>query len=435
MLAAFHYWTKEISHMLGRCGMSVAVGMVVGAAVAFFLWSLDQVTELQWQHPGLLWFLPLAGFGVGLLYHFGGKGSDQGTSLLIDEIHRPGAGVPARLAPLVLLGTLVTHLFGGSAGREGTAVQMGGSLAAVLGRWCRLGPAWTRLALMCGVAAGFGAVFGTPLTGAVFAMEVLIMGRLQYEAVVPLLIASMVGDATCTAFGIEHTQYHLAVAAAATSHAPLTASLVGKVAVAAIAFGLAARFFAASTHRVQKSFAKLIPYAPLRPAVGALIVIALVHVLGTRDYLGLGVEAPPGGSVSIVASFEAGGATALSWWWKSLFTAITLGSGFKGGEVTPLFFIGSALGHTLGGLLNEPIALFAALGFISVFAGAANTPLACTIMGMELFGGHYAVYFALACFIAYHVSGHSGIYGAQRIGVAKRLFSPDIEGKSLRQLK
>ena len=434
MSPTFQRLFSDAAQMLSRCGIGALVAVVAGSATALFLWALDEVTALQWRHPGLLWFLPLAGVGIGLLYHYLGKGAEKGNNLLLDEIHQPGGGVPARMAPLVLLGTLVTHLFGGSAGREGTAVQMGGSLAALLVRWCRLDAAQARLALMCGVAAGFGAVFGTPLTGAVFAMEVLVIGRLQYEAVIPLLIASVVGDATCTAWGIHHTQYHLDVAATAGSHAPLTVGLISKVAIAAVAFGLAARFFAASTHGLQKGFAKLIPYAPLRPAVGALIVIALVQVLGTRDYLGLGVEAPPGGSVSIVASFEPGGATPWSWWWKSLFTSITLASGFKGGEVTPLFFIGSTLGHALSMLLQEPIALFAALGFISVFAGAANTPLACTLMGIELFGAHYAVYFALACFIAYFVSGHSGIYTAQRIGSAKRRSAQDDEGKSLREL-
>ncbi|MDP1586753.1 MAG: chloride channel protein, partial [Prosthecobacter sp.] len=166
-----------------------------------------------------------------------------------------------------------------------------------------------------------------------------------------------------------------------------------------------------------------------------LIVIALVYLLGTRDYLGLGVEAPPGGKVSIVAAFHEGGATPLSWLWKTIFTAITLASGFKGGEVTPLFFIGSTLGHTVGVLMHEPVALFAALGFIAIFAGAANTPLACTVMGIELFGAHYAVYFAVACFVSYLFSGHSGIYLSQRVGVAKHGGGEHLRGSSLREIQ
>ena len=257
-----------------------------------------------------------------------------------------------------------------------------GSLADMLARWFRVGKENRRLMLMSGVAAGFGAVFGTPLTGAIFAMEVLVIGRLQYEALVPVLVASMVGDATCSAWGIHHTVYHLDVAHTAGTHAPFHVLLLGKTVLAGIAFGLAGFLFSELTHRVQWEMARLVPYAPLRPALGGVIVIALMFAVGSRDYLGLGVDASPGGHVSIVTSFEEGGATSGSWLWKTVFTAVTVGSGFKGGEVTPLFFIGSTLGHAVGNLLQEPVALFAALGFIAVFAGAANTPLACTVMGV-----------------------------------------------------
>ena len=435
MLPARSSLFSDIGHLLRWTLLALPVAVVAGSATAFFLWSLDEVTKLHWQHPWLLWLLPVGGVAVGLLYHHLGKGSDKGNNLLIDEIHEPGGGVPTRMAPLVLLGTLVTHLFGGSAGREGTAVQMGGSLADMLVRLLRVGRENRRLLLMCGIAAGFGAVFGTPLTGAIFAMEVLVIGRVQYEALIPVLIASVVGDATCSAWGVHHTVYHLDVAANAGSHAPIEALMLGKVALAGIAFGLGGRFFAELTHGLQRGFARLMPYAPMRPAVGALIVIALVYVLGTRDYLGLGVEASPGGQVSIVAAFHEGGAAPLSWLWKTIFTAITLASGFKGGEVTPLFFIGSTLGNVLGVLLHEPVALFAALGFIAIFAGAANTPLACTVMGIELFGAHYAVYFAVACFVSYLFSGHSGIYLAQRVGVSKHGGGEHLRGSSLREIR
>ena len=415
--------------------LALPVALLAGSASALFLWLLDQVTRLQWQHPHLLWFLPLGGVAVGWLYHHCGKGSDKGNNLLIDEIHKPGGGVPTRMAPLVLIGTLVTHLFGGSAGREGTAVQMGGSLADMLVRLFRVDPESRRLMLMCGIAAGFGAVFGTPLTGAIFAMEVLVIGRVQYEALIPVLVASVIGDATCTAWGIHHTVYHLDVAGTSGPHAAFQAMLLGKVALAGVLFGWCSKFFAELTHRLQHGIARLIPYAPLRPLLGAAVVIAMVYGLGTRDYLGLGVEPPSGGQVSIVTSFQDGGATPLSWLWKTLFTSITLASGFKGGEVTPLFFIGSTLGHTLGILLHEPVALFAALGFIAVFSGAANTPLACTVMGIELFGSHYAVHFAIACFVAYIFSGHSGIYLSQRLGVAKTTATTHALGATLRDVR
>jgi H+/Cl- antiporter ClcA len=183
--------------------------------------------------------------------------------------------------------------------------------------------------------------------------------------------------------------------------------------VAGVACALAARLYVRLGHGLQHTFARLIPYAPLRPALGAVTLILLTYTLGTRDYLGLGVQAPPGGQVSILASFQSGGATPLSWVWKSLSTTVTLASGMKGGEVTPLFFIGSTLGNSLGTLLHEPVALFAALGFIAVFAGAAKTPLACTVMGMELFGMGYTLHYALVCYLAYSCSGKLGIYPAQ----------------------
>ncbi len=362
--------------------LALLVGLIVGSATAFFLWTLDEATKLQWAHPQLLWLLPVGGFAVGLIYHYQGKGSDKGNNLILDEIHQSGGGVPSRMAPLVLIGTLTTHLFGGSAGREGTAVQMGGSLASLLARGFKLGHDQHRLILMCGVAAGFGAVFGTPLTGALFAMEVLVIGRLKYEAFIPVMIASLVGDLTCTAWGIRHTDYTLDT----TTHAVFQLSLLAKAALSGVAFGWAARFFSELTQGIQRLIAKWVVYVPLRPAIGGCVILILVFVLGTRDYLGLGVDVPPGGQVSIVASFHEGGATPWSWFWKTLFTAVTCGSGFKGGEVTPLFFIGSTLGHALGVLLNEPVVLFAAFGFIAVFAGAANTPISCTVMGMELFG-------------------------------------------------
>lgn len=410
----------SLSQLMRWILLAVPVALMAGSASALFLASLEWVTRTHARHPELLWALPVAGMLIGWLYHRFGKGSDRGNNLLIDEIHEPGGGVPARMAPLVLLGTLVTHLFGGSAGREGTAVQMGGSLAGLLARWFKVDQANLRVMLLCGIAAGFGAVFGTPLTGAIFAMEVLVIGRLQYDALIPVLVASIVGDATCTAWGIHHTLYHLDVAPEAGLRAALDGMLLLKVTGAAILFGLMARAFASLTHSIQHGMKRFIAYPPFRPVLGGVIVIALVHLLGSSDYLGLGVEAHREGGVSIVSSFQPQGATPWSWLWKTVFTAVTLGSGFKGGEVTPLFFIGSTLGHTLGVLMHEPVALFAALGFIAVFAGAANTPLACTIMGIELFGAHYSVYFGVACFVAYFFSGPSGIYSAQRPGISKR---------------
>ncbi len=408
-------------YLLRWTAIVAPVAAATGSLVALFLWLLDVATKTRWQHPSLLWFLPLAGVAIVLVYHRFGKESEGGNNLVMDRIHEPGGGVPKRMAPLVLIGTVVTHLFGGSAGREGTAVQMGGSVAQAFADLFRLSKDDTRTLLMCGIAAGFGAVFGTPLTGALFAVEVLALGRMRHAALIPCLVASIGGDLVCTAWGIGHTHYAIALPVSYSGHGlvALDPLLVGKVALASIAFGLASVLFAELSHSLSALFKRYVPVIWLRPIIGAAVVLGITWVLGTRDYLGLGVTTADGGGVSIVNAFREGGATSWSWLWKIILTAVTISSGFKGGEVTPLFFVGATLGNVLGGLMGVPVDLMAGLGFIAVFSGATNTPLACTVMGIELFGSEYAIYFAMACFLAYLFSGHSGIYLSQRVGIAK----------------
>lgn len=401
----------------------IPVAIVTGSAVALFLWLLDAVTHIRWQYPWLLFLLPMAGVLIYFAYKLWGGNSERGNNLVMDEIHTPGGGVPKRMALMVLFSTIVTHLFGGSAGREGTAVQMGGSIAGMFGKWLKLPKRDIQVLLTAGIAAGFGAVFGTPLTGAVFAMEVLAIGRLQYTALLPCLVAGIAGDVACTAWGIHHTQYKIIFTNSVSSLLPqylhINVLLMAKVIIAGIAFGLVAFLFAQAVHSLKRQFTAYIRIPWLVPVAGGLLIILLTYIAGTDDYLGLGVTGSHTGAVTLVSSFSPGGAAAFSWLWKFAFTAITLSTGFKGGEVTPLFFIGATLGNALAVLFNAPVDLFAGLGFIAVFAGATNTPLACTIMGVELFGGGHVLYFAVACFTAYFFSGHSGIYSAQRIGVPK----------------
>jgi H+/Cl- antiporter ClcA/PII-like signaling protein len=430
---------EQIRSLVKWVGIVVPMASIVGSLCALFLWGLDRATQARFAYPWLIYGMPVAGFLMVLIYQRFGRTAEGGNNLIVEQIHEPGGGVPLRMAPFILVTTVLTHLVGGSAGREGTAVQLGGSIASAFGRTFKLTPADMRILLMAGIAAGFGAVFGTPIAGAIFALEVLTIGRMQYEALLPCLMAAIAGDWSCHAWGIEHTSYsiaYLANAGEATGF-HLNALLLLKVAVAGVAFGLAARFFSEFSHLVTTAFKLVCPYAPLRPVVASAILLALVYALGTREYLGLGVWSPNPADATIAGFFHPGHVDQWSWLWKTIFTVVTLSSGFKGGEVTPLFFIGAALGNALAYVLGAPSDLFAGLGFVALFAGATNTPLACMIMGIELFGSLHAVYIAVACFLAYLFSGHSSIYMSQRLGTPKTASAhipPDMSVRQVRDL-
>jgi H+/Cl- antiporter ClcA len=382
------------------------VGLMTGSASAFFLYSLDYVTSLRMENPWLLFFLPLGGAVVSYLYYKFGKSSTKGNNLILEQIHGGTESVPLRMAPLVLIGTLITHLFGGSAGREGTAVQMGGSLSEWFGKLIRVTPADRKILLICGISGGFGSIFGTPLAGTLFGLEVLAIGVISHQALLPAFVASLVGNLTATSlWGVSHLHYSIGDIPA------LSFMVILKVILASILFGLTSRLFSELTHSLKRWYSYFFRNPMIKSAVGGIIIIGLVYLLGTRDYLGLGLPL-------IEASFT-GEVSPLAFLGKILFTSLTLGAGFQGGEVTPLFAIGATLGNALSGWIGLYAPFLAALGFIAVFCGATNTPIACFIMGIELFGGEGAVYMFMACVISYLFSGHSGIYTSQLIGTSK----------------
>ncbi len=396
--------------LLRWIGLGIVTGVLAGLSSALFLKLLEWSTRTFADHGWLLWLLPLGGLAMGCLYHYTGGRAIEGNVLVIDEIHEPRTGIPRRMAPLVLISTVATNLFGGSAGREGTAIQMSASLTDNAARVLHLSRSDRRTLLVAGISAGFGAVFGVPLAGAVFGLEVQSIGRVRYEALVPSLTGALVGDLIVRGLGIHHTP------TPQLGSIDLNAGMLLKIAVAGLVFGLVSATFVEAVHLVKRLGARLTSWPPARPLIGGFIVVALTLLVGNRHYNGL--------SVPLAVDALAGNDPGLQVFaLKLLFTAVTLGFGFYGGEVTPLLVIGSTLGAALATALGLPITLLAAVGYVAVFAGAANTPLACTVMAVELFGRQALEPAAVGCVVAYVFSSHRSIYGSQRLAAAKGRWS------------
>ena len=393
---------KRASALLQWTWLGAAVGLACGVASAVFLVLLDHATRLREQHEIIVYSLPVAGLAIGWLYERWGQSIKGGSDLIIDTIHGERGQIPLRMAPMVLVGTVLTHLFGGSAGREGTAVQMGASLADAISHRLRVTKETRRQLLAAGVAGGFGSVFGTPIAGTLFGLEVTGVGRMEYAALAPALIASLVGDYVTRRLGVVHVTYP------ASPVVELTPLVLGKLAVIGVGMALATMAFVELTHSLKHLLEKRVPRLPVRMFLGGLVVVVLWKLMGTSDYLGLGVP-------MIVAAFKDPNVPIYAFLAKLVFTSVTLASGFLGGEVTPLFFVGATLGSVLARLLGLPIELGAGVGVAAVFGAAANTPIALSIMAVELFGAAAFPHVVIVCVIAYVLSGHRGLYPAQRI--------------------
>jgi H+/Cl- antiporter ClcA len=378
---------------------------LAGSAVTVLIFLLNWASITHEHHPNIVWFLPFAGFFIGWMYLNYGKDTSGGNNLLIDEIHDPKKILPLRMVPFILFSTVLTHLFGGSAGREGAAVQMGATLSDQISKFIKFDIGERKILLVAGAGAAFGAAINAPLGGIIFGMEVILIGRLKLFAIFECAVASF------TAYYLAFLFHGPTIEYPRIEIPGFSFKIAFYIALAGIIFGLTSRIFVSFTHLIEKTLIRFVSYNPLRPFIGGIILVSLYQFEGTQAYKGLGIA----GIAKGLTEPQGFNIPAL----KTLFTSITIGSGFKGGEFVPLLFIGTTLGSALGSILPVSFALLAAVGFAGVIAGGTNTPLACSIVAMEIFGIEIAPYAIIACFMSYYFSGHKGIYKTQRLEFEK----------------
>lgn len=399
---------KELSQdILKWTLLAILVGILAGIASFGFFTSVNWAIEFRRAHEWLIIFLPLIGILVAKFYASFGTGVDGGNNLILDEIHESKNHIPLRMAPMIFVSGVLSHLFGASVGREGAAVQMGAGLSDQFSKYFGNYFNSRKIVLMMGMSAGFSSIFGTPIAGTVFGLEILFLGLISYEAIFPCLIASIVGYYTALALGISYSHFD------PIAMPPVT--LIGflSAAIAGVCFGLAAKFFIWSLHKVKSFMAQKCPNPIYRPFFGGLLIVIFFFIFKTDRYLGLGEDIIHASFLKHVLPWDFFG--------KIFMTAASVGTGYRGGEVMSLFYIGATLGNALSFILPLSIPLLAALGFVSVFAGASNTPIACLFLALQLFGSEIGVYAAIAIVMSYLVSGQEGLYHSQRIHLLKKL--------------
>ena len=385
--------------------IGLGVGTVVGLCGTGFAYGMKMVTGLRAQYPWLLFGLPFAGLLIVAIYHFAGLRRHRGTNRVLLSI-RTKSKVPFRMAPAIFVGTLLTHLCGGSAGREGAALQMGGSIAQQLGRWTKAEERTMHVYTMCGMSACFAALFGTPVAAAVFSLEVVSVGIMHYSALVPCSVAALTADTIARYFKVGHMGF--TVSGMPESFDLLTG---GRVCVLALGCAVVSIIFCVILHKTGHWYEHCFKNHYVRAFVGGLLIIGLTLILQTGDYLSVGER--------VIEEAVAGNARPEAFLLKMIFTALTLEAGYKGGEIVPTLFIGSTFGCVAGGLLGLSPSFGAMLGMVALFCGVTNCPITAICLGMELFGGKGMEWMLLASAVSYMLSGYYGLYSKQKILYSK----------------
>ena len=384
---------------------TILQALVIGAVAAVFLFCLHLVTRQRQLMPILFVFLPVVAVITAYVYRHYGKSSLKGNNLVIESAVF-NKDVPLRMAILVFFCTLATHITGGSAGREGTAIQMGGTIGANVGRLFKLNKGDHRTLVLAGISSAFAGVFGTPLAGTFFGLEMCFIGKLEYHAIIYCMVGAFTANKFARFLGAENTF------AVIKSVPDIDPYIIFVVLASAIVFGLVARFFSWAVQNLKRFYAHIFPHYLLDALFGSILVAGLFIIFGWQRYGGLS-------EWLILSGFE-GTTSFADPFIKMLLTILTLGAGLQGGEVTPLFGVGASLGGWIGEFSHVETSFMAALGLIAVFGAAANCPLTTIMLGVDMFGGEAAPYFIIAAFVSYYVSGHRSIYGSQIIATPKR---------------